>query len=94
MQQGLALGPELGCRFFEVSAKHGVNVDRAFLAVIRELRDHERRPEILDEGGVDDEKEIKGVKRALWRAKSSRHDQNKYKREYNWVKGQLGVEKY
>ena len=99
MRQGLTLGTELGCGFFEVSAKTGVNVDRAFHSVIRQLIELDERFEILDKaneaGRVCEEKKIKGVKGALGRAEIRvRRVQNKCKTEYTWVKERLGAAKY
>ncbi len=39
MQEGMALAQKLGCRFVEASAKNGANVEPAFHAVVRSLRE-------------------------------------------------------
>jgi GTPase KRas protein len=41
--EGYSLASRLGCRFFETSAKTGVNVDEAFSALVRILRDSEAK---------------------------------------------------
>jgi len=42
-QEGSTLAHELGCGFVEASAKHCVNVDKAFYDVVRELRRQRQR---------------------------------------------------
>jgi GTPase KRas protein len=44
--EGVALARQFGCEFFEVSAKTGQNVERAFTSVLRALRQEQmRKPE-------------------------------------------------
>ncbi|KAF2812805.1 uncharacterized protein BDZ99DRAFT_381793 [Mytilinidion resinicola] len=58
-QEGSALAHELGCGFVETSVKTGVNVDKAFYDVVRQLRLQKQQPdnhesyEGQDDGGSE-----------------------------------------
>ena len=73
-RHAVALASELACGLFEVSAKTGVNVSRAFHAIIRELREREKRARISDEtsvaGAVNIWKEVKRFEGAVRWAES------------------------
>jgi hypothetical protein len=45
--QGITLAKEFGCPFLQTSAKTGVNVNRAFIEIVRMLRQQEQDPEQL-----------------------------------------------
>jgi GTPase KRas protein len=45
MQEGYELSRQFGCKFMETSAKHKINVDEAFYALVREIKRYNRESE-------------------------------------------------
>ncbi|OUM63847.1 hypothetical protein PIROE2DRAFT_9516 [Piromyces sp. E2] len=45
IQEGYELAKQFGCKFMETSAKHKINVDEAFFALVREIKRYNRESE-------------------------------------------------
>ncbi|KIM38858.1 hypothetical protein M413DRAFT_29800 [Hebeloma cylindrosporum] len=45
INEGRDLAKHLGCKFIETSAKYGVNVDEAFMNLVREIRKYNKKPQ-------------------------------------------------
>jgi len=45
IQEGFELAKQFGCKFMETSAKHKINVDEAFYALVREIKRYNRESE-------------------------------------------------
>jgi len=45
IQEGFELAKQFGCKFMETSAKHKINVDEAFFALVREIKRYNKENE-------------------------------------------------
>jgi GTPase KRas protein len=76
-QEGQALANDLGCEFVETSAKNGINVEKAFYDVVRQLRRQRQSPmKQLDRKGA-----TYGPSSGMWNTYGSGHQ--RIYQEYN-----------